>query len=43
MMKKSNKIIRVKGLQSSFDDAGDTADKTAIREAHKSFIAGVTP
>jgi hypothetical protein len=42
MIKKSNKIIRVKGLQSSFEEAGDTADKAAIRETLESLMDGVT-
>ena len=36
-----NKITRVKGLQSSFDEAGDTADNTATRETLESLMDGV--
>jgi len=41
MIKKNNKIIRDKGLQSSFDEAGITADKTALRETHTNLLTMV--
>ena len=42
MKNKRNKITRVKGLQSSFDEAGDIADNIATPETHESFINDVT-
>lgn len=42
MIQKKNKITRVKELKLFFDKAGDTADKTAIRETLESLMNGVT-
>lgn len=42
MIQKKNKITRVKELKLFFDEAGDTADKTAGPETLESHMVGVT-